>query len=153
MCVKFYSPSKGNFLLGEGRICPSGFRRCGKTLSEFLCVKQSLNCPINDFFLTNDPDIIPDKVSKNPEIFYYVFDLRNGGGRIFYSRDNPNGNLLTEDFEFAYSKICMDKTEKTVEESLASEVFNNYKHVSFHSECQDPVNNYLQNNQYIKSSI
>ena len=100
--------------------------------------------------MTVDPQIIPDQVSNNPQMFYYVLDLQNGGARIFYTRDNSDGKLLTEDFEFAYKKICLDKTEKTVDPTLMETVFNNYKHVTFYEDCQDLINNYLHNKQYIK---
>ena len=150
LCAKFYSPSKNDFLLGEGRICPSGFRRCGQTSSEFLCVRESVNCPINDFFISVDTEIIPKKVSENPNMFYYVLDLRDGGGRLFFTRDNPDGKLLTEDFEFSFENVCLDKTEKTAEKTLSENMFNQYKYVVFHEKCQDLINNFLYNQQYIK---
>lgn len=151
LCAKFYSLARNDFLLSEGRICPSGYRRCGQTLSEFVCIRQSINCPINDFFISVATDIVPDKVSQNPDMFYYVLDLRDGGGRVFYTRDNPDGKILTEDFEFAFERVCLDHTEKTFHESLKEKIFNQYKYVTFYDECQDKNNNYLHNRQYVKS--
>jgi hypothetical protein len=152
LCARYFSPSKNDFLLSEGRICPSGFRRCGQTLSEFLCLRESLNCPINDFFISVDPKIIPQKVTDNPDKFYYVLDLKDGGGRVFYTRDDSNGKLLTEDFEYAYQKVCMDKTEKTVDEGIFESIFNQYKYVKFFDDCQDLINNHLHNQQYVKGT-
>jgi hypothetical protein len=153
LCVKYYSPSKEDFLFSEGRICPSGFRRCGQTLSEFLCIKETNNCPINDFFITTDTTITPQQVLDNPNMFYHVFDLRDGGGRVFYTKDNPDGRILSEDFEFAFEGICMDKTEKTVDESLFENIFNHYKYVKFYAQCPDEVNKFLRNGQYNKGNF
>ena len=83
-------------------------------------------------------------------MFYNVFDLRDGGGRVFFTKDNPDGKILTEDFEFAFEGICLDKTEKTVSESLKETIFNQYKYVQFYDTCPDKVNNYLKNQQYIQ---
>lgn len=99
-----------------------------------------------------ETDIIPDKVTQNPDMFYYVLDLRDGGGRVFYTRDDPDGKILTEDFEFAFQSVCLDHTEKTYEESLKEKIFNQYKYVTFYEACQDPNNNYLHNHQFVKGT-
>lgn len=153
LCAKFYSLGKNDFLLSEGRICPSGFRRCGQTLAEFLCLRETLNCPVNDFFIADDTEIIPKQVSENPEMFYFVLDLRDGEGRVFYTHDNSNGKILTEDFEFALKQVCLDRTQKTFNESLKEKIFNHYKYITFYEECPDANNNYLHNQQYIKGSF
>ena len=139
---------KGDFLIGDGRICPPGFRRCGRTLSEFLCVKGSINCPINEFLMVTDPTETPEQVTKNPNHYYYVLDIREGAARIFYTRDNSEGLILTDNFEFAMDRLCLDRTQKTMSQGL--ETFDQFKRITYYEICPDEINTYLHNTQFIK---
>lgn len=147
LCAKYYKLAKEDFLISDGRICSSGYRRCGRTLSEFLCVKSTLNCPINEFIMTNDADTIPDKVHQSVDQFYYAIDFKNSAAKFYYTHDNPEGYLLTNDFDFSFQKVCMDQKQKTISEDNIP--FKNYKYVEYLETCPDEINKIVHNHQFI----
>ena len=148
ICAKFFSPKAGDFSFGQGRVCPTGYRPCGRTLSDYLCVKPSVNCPINQFFMLkpNDPD--PVEIRENPNFYYYNLPLRDGTARLVFTRDNPEGLLLTDDFRIGYERICLDQEESIP--GTQTGVFEFYRDVTFKEKCSDLVNKYLNNMQYVK---
>lgn len=44
--------------------CSSGFQQCGVTDSKILCVKSSLDCPINNFLIADAADTTIDVSGK-----------------------------------------------------------------------------------------
>ena len=92
-----------NNIIDKNKNCKIGFKNCGfiDTLKNKLCLKQNLNCPINNIEFSNS------KLPSNNKLKYNTLLLKNNQ-YLHFTNEDINNNIITS---LSFSKEKNEKNE------------------------------------------
>ena len=140
---KNYFDYKKKYSVEYGSNCPDNHKKCGilDSGNRILCLPNDEQCPLNGFGISD----IPQDPKYSGYNYKQVKDtIDNTVYYIYYTNNNPNGNIITE-FKLSHGLPCALDSEKNWLSFYNDEVEKKYG-------CGTLVNNNKYSNRYTQVS-